>query len=147
MFGHWGIYRKGRIMQPYLLIQAESQILVSFFRRVENNLIRQNSNFCFAYVKSETLANIQVQIKYRWLKSEKSMLEKRELIIDGIEVLGNGCDRLPMGGEEERPATKSRSRTQMSGIQRTSKMETDAIPGSWSKESLLQEMLSEPGLN
>lgn len=55
------------------------------------------------------MANIQVKIKYIWLKSEKSVLDKRKLIIGGTEVLGNGCDHLPMGGEEERPATRSRN--------------------------------------
>lgn len=37
------------------------------------------------------------------------MLDKKKLIKDGSEVLGNGCDHLPVGGEEERRATKSRS--------------------------------------
>lgn len=37
------------------------------------------------------------------------MLDKKKLIIHGTEVLGNGCDHLPVGGEEERPATKGRN--------------------------------------
>lgn len=35
------------------------------------------------------------------------MLDKKKLIIHGTEVLGNGCDHLPVGGEEERPAPKA----------------------------------------